>query len=390
MTSVSNLSFGTFFVSYEMIYSRNNINSIYMKKTLATAMLALTITLPEAYAQKTDKNSLGTIYISSYPTLPIDMNFDSYQIVDGNNKIIQFGSPIYNNIYGTSKRFTKSSIENGADYTIQISGLTNSTDEIDVVKAKPPKGKPGPGPKPDMMFVGYGSKLIGFFVDIYAPDGNRIFTDSVFERKNYETRPLHDPKLAEFKIDSMYRADQNPENKSGFNLPNQVARYRKTIASALGLDYMTAYRFHVYSVKQKKNSQYDYSDLIKAAEVFEKEAVPVVDKNDMNIDKFRSKAGDCFATWQNALADANNPRITKEIKAALYYNLATYYVFVKDFQKAIESYNKAADEVDDFGDTEKVIKYAKEWDKAQKRYEAMMEAQAKSDPANASDATPSE
>lgn len=339
-----------------------------MKNYLAIMAFCLTCFLPQAFAQRTDKNSLGTIVLSNYPRIKMPLTYTTYSLVDEKNQLMDSRNPIVRNFYITGPRFSRSTVQDGADIVFKISGVTEQYGKIDVSKNVGLKFHHGV--KPDLDFTGKGTKLVGYFVDVYTEAG-LIYSDSVFTTKKYESPSVRDPKVARFLVDSMYAVDDDPKNEHAFNLGSVTSSNMSSLRATLGMGYMDSYRFHVYSVKVKSKCKYNYDDLIKAAETFEK-AAKVIEKNDMDIDAFKDKAAGCFATWQNALAKSGDPRMNKDIQAATYYNLGTYYVFVKNFDKAIECYNKAMAVFEDFADSEKLVKNLKEWNKAKTRYEQMM------------------
>lgn len=345
-----------------------------MKQKIIVMALAAMALLPEVNAQKIDKNSLGSISISGYPQCPVPLNYTSYALVDERNANVE--RPVTEGFWAAPARLTRTWVANGADITVRYSGITDFTAPIELVKEEDVYGfriKRGHHPVKLKVqggrFQAFGYKTYGFFVDV-TTDNGLVYSDSLFSIKEYESPMFRNPKLAEAYIDSLYRIDEDEKSYSTFNMQNEATKFNRIICQKIGFLRLDAYRFHVYSVKDKK-SQYDYSDLQAAAEVFEK-AAKIIDKNDADTVAFRKMADPCLKIWMDALNKKDDPRLTRELVAAIFYNIGNYYVFLKDFELASGFYGQAAKAKSDFADSEKLIKNTKAWAKAKERYEAMM------------------
>lgn len=340
-----------------------------MNKKIASLAIGVLAAIMPSFAQKIDKNSLTSISLSNYPTVPIPMDYSSYALTDEKEVALDWKHPLSWGFNCYNKRFSKTETANGADIIIRFSGITDEYSPMEVYKSSGIQWKKGPRPKiPE--FQAATQKTVGFYVDVIT-DAGVVFTDSIFESVSLESSWHRNPKIAEKELDSIVGAYEKRNEDKKLCLKSIQNGYSQKLGKIIGISYMDSYRFHVYSVKPKKKNDTSYNDLIKAAENFEK-AADIIDKKDMDLDRYKQKAAASFATWNNALAKDGDPRITSEIKAALLYNMATYYVLQKEFTKANEYYNMALDAQKDFADAEKLVKLTKTWAKAKERYEAMM------------------
>lgn len=345
-----------------------------MKNKLLVLALSALAFAPQANAQKIDRNSLGTITLSGYPLCPISLNYTSYALVDERN--MNVGKPVTEGFFVAPARLSRTHVTNGADITVRYSGITDFTAPIELVKEEDVfnfRVKRGHRPVRVKVLGGryqaFGYKTFGFFVDV-TTDKGVVYSDSLFSMKEYETPLFRNPKVAEAYLDSLYRIDENVESYSTFNMKNEASKFNRTVCENIGFLCLDSYRFHVYSVKPK-GSEFNYKDLQTAAEVFEK-AAKIISKNDADTVAYRKLADPCLKVWMDALSKTDDKRFTRDIVAAIFYNIGNYYVFLKEYDKASGFYSQAATAKNDFADTERLIKYTKAWAKAKARYENMM------------------
>lgn len=216
-------------------------------------------------------------------------------------------------------------------------------------------------------FMGYGNKEMGFIVTVFENVDDRIlFTDTIYNSIDFTSDWNEDPKVAR---------KQTADKMKAYTIENMLEEYSPTLNKILGTTRMSTTRLHAYSVKTKKKCKIDYSDLKTAFDKFE-EASKIIDKDDWNIDAFKVAAESSMKTWMGALEESNlsdgKAKINRDITAAIYYNVATYYLMTKDFDIA-KRYFKKSDETDSgFGDAAAMANMMDIWHKAKTKYEKMM------------------
>lgn len=337
---------------------------IWMKSWLLL-VAGLVVAVGTTYAQTSDKNSLGFFSISGYPTCMMPIGYKTYSLVSNNNIPIEPFSLVDRNIRLT--RMKKTNIPEGADVVLLFEDVFERSSDIRIDDDRHEKRRRKPGHPAPPLFMGYGNKEMGFVVTVFENVDDRIlFTDTIYNSIDFTSDWNEDPKVAR---------KQTADKMKAYTIENMLEEYSPTLNKILGTTRMSTTRLHAYSVKTKKKCKIDYSDLKTAFDKFE-EASKIIDKDDWNIDAFKVAAESSMKTWMGALEESNlsdgKAKINRDITAAIYYNVATYYLMTKDFDIA-KRYFKKSDETDSgFGDAAAMANMMDIWHKAKTKYEKMM------------------
>lgn len=321
-----------------------------------------------AMGQTNDKMSLGFYKVAKYPTCPKTLTANTYRIIDVEG--VSKSSSVAKALDLSFGNYFKRVNSDDAAISIQITDtLYRVSDPVIQDNLYEIANRKTQGPPPPTMYIARISKEFGFTITI--KEGDRvIFSDNVNKNINIESNWSRDPKLA---------MDTVRVRAKKVNFTNVVRQqYLPTLKKALGTDLLLSQRLSIYSVRIKKKCTMDYSDLTKAATDFET-AFEIVKDYEYDIEKFIEAAKPSVAAWEKALTESKpsveTARINKEITCGLYYNLAIYYMLIKDFTKSKENFMKAEKTAPGFGNAERMAKMVETtYMKPQADYNKMMAA----------------
>ena len=334
-----------------------------MKKRLIGIFLLLGV-VASAMGQTNDRTSLGFYKMSNYPTCPRSLEARTYMVTQEND-VLAKGSPAKAlDLSGALKR-----VFNGtADITVQVTDTFVRSSEIVIEDNRYEiANRKVQGPPPPIQYIGRIYKDFGFTVNV--KEGDRvIYTDNFSKNVKVESNWYRDPRMAQ---DSAYARAKK------VTFRNVIKDYTKKLNKVLGTEWAMQIRLHFYNVRIKKKCTMDYSDLTAAAANFE-QAFEIVKAFEYDIEKFKAAAQPSVDAWNKALKESNvnseSARINKEITCGLYYNLAIYHMFTKEFDLSEEYFMKAEKIAPGFGDAKRMAPTVERMKRPKAEYESMMKA----------------
>ncbi|GEM_PF-1549987 len=343
------------------------------------------------FSQSADRNSLGFFTIAGYPYCQMECNSQTSCIVTDHIVPIQYGSStsyIKNALNIACSYITDVYSPDGADIVVAVNDFFENQGKITYYDAKEKRpaprnesrqsttikigsftlstGSSAPKPTPppaEHQYVARATKEVGFTIEVKFKN-QLVFTDTIYSMQEFESNAYPNKKMAE---------DQLVEMLKGFNLSGQMKAYEPFLSKVVGATALTSLNFKVYGVKVRKKCTVDYSDINAAYDNFEK-AFDYLKKRQWEIDDFKEKAASSVAVWQKAIEESKTPnsRISTELCAAMYYNMAVYSALCKDFTASVDYFKLSDKTLVDFGDALRMSKLAQTWVQAKENYETMM------------------
>lgn len=326
-----------------------------------TLIVVLICFVFSASAQKASKESLGKYVATKLPMKPLPQEFESYKVIvdadDMNQKDFIHSALKVPGFKKMDKNMDKEPdfklIVEAYPFTYSDPEKTNSTTttKVDGVEKK-------------TKTYGYKGKIRYKFKFLMKDSNDTIYIKEPLEgTEKISTSGHANYTKASEAYKSKANSAKNSITKSQFNYIN----------SKLSSNYGTSkvsYFPNAYSVKVKRKTKFDYSDLISAYEIFV-EAFKIIAESENNIEKFNALISPAIVKWENALKESNvddkKCRINQDVTCLIYHNIGIAYFLEKDYQKAIENLSKCKEIKKSFGSAGTYIRIATD---LQKRIEA--------------------
>ena len=324
-----------------------------MKRNFIT-LLSLLIVF-SVFSQKTVKTSLGSFSFSGYPTLKMPTSYKLYALVDETGMSHPYGKPVSNCIVLANR--TKVRNAESAEITIHVTNVHEMSSHI-VIEPNPHfKDTETPTVKAKQF------KEISFDVMIEDTAGT-LYIDAYRKRQDAETKWMDNGMKAEKAVTQQLQS---------FNLINELRRYNTLINTKLGAYNLTAIYLHVFGAKNKSKGSYDYDSLNFASKQY-KEAVKAIKADEFDTLRFTEKADSCVRIWEHELDNyrIGDQRITEEIAAGLHYNLASYYIFIKDYENALDELELSEKTHKGFSNAKEIYTIVRTWRNMKRNYEKLM------------------
>ncbi|MBQ0155192.1 MAG: hypothetical protein KBT22_01290 [Bacteroidales bacterium] len=346
-----------------------------MLKKLIICAAAAAVSL-SALAQGTDRQKMGTFVHSSYPQVKIPIGPKTYAILE-DGEISRSGSVVFNNVNISSKTITNQLNREGADLIINVSNFHEAFPiEVDRFDPRhkyarwsstPKEGHHRPHPGFACAFM---HKDLSYFVTLSTADGTILYENPVAESVEYNSGWWGTEAAA---VDSVQRASASQ------TMGRLIYRNNAALSQLVGSSYMMDYRsIHCYKAEPKRKQPNTYGEINGCVDKMKK-AAELVKINEWDIESFKEKTEGCVETWERELNTKNltdkTARINAEIACGLYYNIALYYLFIKEFQKAGKYFKEVIMIDKRFGDARYFAEHCDKWQFAKDSYEKMMAEQ---------------
>lgn len=187
-----------------------------------------------------------------------------------------------------------------------------------------------------------------YYQIISSISGKFTITDklgsSIYENKFSGSKYQNVLKSGLFKTKADAQAEFNKKKKNLINLSdnNAVDNALTSIKNHMDNEYAYFMTSMNESVATGKGKKYDYSDLDEAQEKF---LLAVDYFNNRDTADYAKVANECITIWEKALEEldpkSKKTRISKKNGDWFYRNIATAYLYLEEFDKAIEAMNKA-------------------------------------------------
>ncbi len=310
---------------------RINLKNQIMKRTLLNIFLLFTITI--SYSQKADKSYLD-IYYNHYPTKPFPLAVKTYNVQISNNcpeisigekergmlKIRGFGEAIINNA-DIWLLFQIESVRN--DVKFNQEEIKTKVDDKEVTKIL------YSFEASSMIFCDLNMKYrSGAGIEALTYSGEKFMT--TYKSSQYQTM---DEAKKDYNKNKGAIIDKN--NKGALN------KVLSSIKSRLDNNYAYYRAFETAIISTGKSRKYDYSDLDATLEKFKTAA------NAYNKEKYSDYnkiAIECINEWNGILKeydpDDKKARISSKNADNIYFNIAQAYLYMDEFEKALDYTNK--------------------------------------------------
>ncbi len=324
-----------------------------MIKKIILISLVLSLFNINAFPQKLNKKLLGKLSYTQLPSNPLPANYKSYYIdAKGANNDLSRSNAIADkiNIIG----FNKSDYSN-SQFSIIIEEFPFQQSEA--TENKKTKTKKVDGEERKFTLYYYTSK-ISYLYNLKIIDKNK---NTIIEHKFAGFIAIMGSKSNSSSI-AYEKYKEKSKTVSDGILPKQAENINNYINNNIGFP-IKEYSVSIYLIKPKK---YDYTEFNRATKFFTK-GLEIVQNNENNTTEAENILIPAIETWTNTLkeSDINNKkaRINKKITCAALYNIASSYLICKNYQKAIEYFQKCKNINSNFSNTGSLMKLSKKMKK---------------------------
>lgn len=347
---------------------------------------ASAVTILTASAQTVDRESLGLFYSSSYPQLSVPLGKKTFAVLE-NGAVVGTGNVVYDNTFALKGHTMKrQSNPEGADLIFNFTNLHDESPiEVErydpkkkrhpikigkvVIDTRPKEEREGPHHARPGFACAYLYRDLSYYITISKSDGSVIYENFVSESAEYNSAWWPEEHLA---VDSVLRAS------SKRTLANLIYKNTPVLQELVGSAYlMDCKKVTCYYGKRKRRAKGEdpYTEINAAVDKLKKGA-ELIKINEWDIESFKSSTAGCVDVWENALksADMNNKEavINSEVACGLNYNIAVYYMFCKEFDKAAKYFKQVVMLDKRFGDCRYFADNCDKWQIAKENYEKMM------------------
>lgn len=344
------------------------IKKLFMSAAIAAVSLS-------AFAQGTDRQKLGSITQSNYPQVKLPLGPKTYVVLQ-DGEVARQGSVVYSNVALNGKTMTKQLNQEGAELIINISNLRDAApidvDRYDVRRREsrwnstPSEGAHRPRPGYACAFL---YKDLSYFLTLSTPDGTILYENTFAESGDYNSGWWISESSA---VDSVQRASAKQ------TMAGLISKSNASLSQLVGASNLWMRGVHCYKAEPKRKQPDTYGEINECVDKLMK-ATELIKLNEYDIESFKELTEGCVETWEKELKTKNmtdkTARINAEIACGLNYDIALYYLFIKEYKKAGKYFKEVVMADKRFGDAKFFAENCDKWQLAKDAYEKMMAAQ---------------
>ncbi|HPR30637.1 MAG TPA: tetratricopeptide repeat protein [Prolixibacteraceae bacterium] len=313
-----------------------------MKKYIV--LLFLSSVILSAYSQNIEEELLGRYRVTQLPLNPLPEEFKtlSVDVKAENQKIVDF---VYSKFFLGGLVKIDNDTLGTADVKLHIEIFPFETYGLDVYSYTIKKKVDGV----EKSYTLYGYKgEMKFKYSLTLTDRN----DTIYYAKNDSVLKKWDEKGASSRNDALKYSSSQIKRLPGEILTEFCKNTNSYLNDNFGFICMLMAP-SCYSIVVPKKCKFDYSDLTSAQDSMKK-AFQIIKNNEQNVTDYKVAVAPAIEKWNMALSESDitnrKARINKNITCAIYHNLGMTYFLLKEYDKAVENFNKCIEIKNSFGD----------------------------------------
>jgi|GEM_PF-2155802 len=307
-------------------------------------LLFITSIIISSFAQNDEKEILGKYRVTQLPLEPMPKEFKTYKVEVTADNLYLRDDAYSKFVLSGFKKLDKNSTE-AADMTIKVEVYPFEYKGIDVYSYTSTVKVDGVEKK-ITEYAYKGAIRYQFNITLIGKNDSIYYTRSDRDTKEWNNNGYKSMKEAqEFSASHV-------QGLPGELLGSFCSGHNNSLNEKYGFVKRTMVPLS-FTVKISKKCKYDYSDLTSAHELMKSTFLIISDKED-NIVAYKEAIAPSIEKWTKALSESNiedkKARINKDMTCALYHNIGTAYFLSKEYEKAIENFDKCIAIKSSYGD----------------------------------------